>query len=222
MIFNHATEERVFESEKERNLYYKFFAGYFLNELVPGYEERVQSFYELLFNKKNDKEDSFGDFKFHQNIKIPLTVSVTFDFHGYLLEGASDRGELADILIQDHQNKLFIAIEAKSLSDWNLLKDVETNSNRIINLKKYADKILQVLLITDAKLHGSKNKVNNHNSNWNKLISPERIFKVPLKIITWERLFDVCLNDTDDSHRKVIEFFQEHVKKKREDFRVFN
>ncbi len=29
-------DKSPFESYKERNLYYKFFAGYFFNELVPG------------------------------------------------------------------------------------------------------------------------------------------------------------------------------------------
>ena len=129
MLFNHGTD--TFESEKERNLYYKFFAGYFFNDLVSGYEKRVKSFYKLLFQEGIDEEDCFGDFVLHEGMKIPSAISVTFDFHGYLLEGARDRGELADILIQDHQNNIFIAIEAKSLTDWNYEKDITVNSGRI-------------------------------------------------------------------------------------------
>ena len=45
----------IIESEKERNLYYKFFAGYFFNELVPIYEQRVTNFFKnhILRRKKN-------------------------------------------------------------------------------------------------------------------------------------------------------------------------
>ena len=218
MLFNHGTD--TFESEKERNLYYKFFAGFFFNELVPGYEERVKSFYELLFHNNNDEADSFGDFKLLEGMKIPSSVYVTFDFHGYLIDDASDSGELADILIQDHQNNLFIALEAKSLTDWNYKKDIKINSERIEKLTEYADKIYQILLITDNKLLGVKNKANHKKSNWNKLISQQNKLQVPLKIITWEDLFDICLNMNDDSHRKVIQFFQEHIEKKRDDFRT--
>ena len=37
MIFD--TSRSAFESEKERNLYTKFFAGYFLNEFICGYKD---------------------------------------------------------------------------------------------------------------------------------------------------------------------------------------
>ena len=36
------------ESYKERNLYYKIFAGYLFNEIIPGEEERKNSFIDLL------------------------------------------------------------------------------------------------------------------------------------------------------------------------------
>lgn len=39
MIFN--SGPCVLESEKVRNLYTKFFAGYFFNEFIDGYDERV-------------------------------------------------------------------------------------------------------------------------------------------------------------------------------------
>ena len=45
--------EKKLESEKERNFYSKVFAGYYFNELVVGYEARLQSFSKLLRNKKD-------------------------------------------------------------------------------------------------------------------------------------------------------------------------
>jgi hypothetical protein len=37
MLFDRSIS--IFESEKERNLYYKVFAGYLLNEFIPGYQD---------------------------------------------------------------------------------------------------------------------------------------------------------------------------------------
>lgn len=41
MIFANAP---LIESEKERNLCAKFFAGYFFNEFIPGYSKRINLF----------------------------------------------------------------------------------------------------------------------------------------------------------------------------------
>ncbi len=220
MLFNHGAD--VFESEKERNLYYKFFAGYFFNDLVSGYEKRVKSFYELLFQQGIDKEDCFGDFKLHEGMRIPSAVSVTFDFHGYLLKGAKDRGELADILIQDHQNNLFIAIEAKSLTDWNYEKDIKVNSERIMQLKNHSRNLYQVLLLTDEKFNNCKSRKIRKSSNWGKLIKHDKNWDIPLRVITWEDLLDICSKNIveSDIEIKVIEFFKALINKKREDFRI--
>ena len=53
MIFNTISnytnnEFHIRESYKERNLYYKIFAGYIFNELIPGEEERKNQFLNLL------------------------------------------------------------------------------------------------------------------------------------------------------------------------------
>ncbi len=221
MIFNYGSEDKVLESEKERNLYYKFFAGYFFNKLVPGYEERVKGFYELLFQKGKDEKNSFGDFKLHDGMVTPSSVYVTFDFHGYLLEGSKDRGELADILIQDQKNNLFIAIEAKSLSDWSYEKDIKINSVRIEQLKKHSRNLYQVLLLTDEKLRNCIEKEGRNNSNWGRIMKYKKDLKLPLRVITWENLFEIRSDQDDNSYDKVIEFFQKHVKKKRDEFRVY-
>ena len=213
MIFKSGVD--VFESEKERNLYYKFFAGYFLNKLVSGYEERLKGFYKLLFQKGIDEEDCFGDLKLHDGMVTPSSVYVTFDFHGYLLEGAKDRGELADILIQDQQNNLFIAIEAKSLSDWSYGKDIKINSERIEQLKNHSENLYQVLLLTDEKLRNCVKQEKRDNSNWGRIIKNKKNLKLPLRVITWEDLFEICANT------EVIKYFQKHIQKKREDFRIY-
>ncbi len=215
MLFKHGDE--IFESEKERNLYYKFFAGYFFNELIPGYEGRVQSFYELLFQKT--KQNSFGAFKLHDGMKIPPYVYVTFDYHGYLLNDTGDRGELADILIHDNQNNIFIAIEAKSLTDWNYEKDITVNSVRIKQLKSHSENLYQVLLVTGNKLENCIGIKNYKNSNWGRIIKHKDDLQLPLKVITWEELFDISLEQDDDSCKEAIGYFQEHIKRKREDFR---
>ena len=48
MLFDRSIS--TFESEKERNLYYKVFAGYLLNEFIPGYQDRLMSFCNVINN----------------------------------------------------------------------------------------------------------------------------------------------------------------------------
>ncbi len=225
MLFNN--QEGVLESEKERNLYYKFFAGYFFNELVEGYKERVFRFYQFLFPKSPDKSSfCFGKpFKLPENSNTPDSVSVTFDFHGYLLDESGDRGELADILIQDHKNKLVIAIEAKFLSNWDYDKDVVGNSKRILKLERLTKQIYQVLLLKKDKLDAAVAKRAVPNSNFKKL-EPEHEqerdknktesdeLKYPIRIITWEQLFKLCDKDN------IRKYFGEIIKKDKKDFHV--
>jgi hypothetical protein len=49
---------RLDESYKERNLYYKIFAGYLFNELIHGYEDRKNHFLELIRDTIS-KQDRF-------------------------------------------------------------------------------------------------------------------------------------------------------------------
>lgn len=46
MIFDSTAD--LFESYKERNVYYKIFAGYLLNELVPGHADRLRRLCSVL------------------------------------------------------------------------------------------------------------------------------------------------------------------------------
>lgn len=225
MLFNN--QNGVLESEKERNLYYKFFAGYFFNELVEGYKQRVSDFYKFLFPKSPDKSSfCFGKpFKLPENSNTPESVSVTFDFHGYLLDESCDKGELADILIQDNKNKLVIAIEAKFLSDWDYGKDVVGNSQRILKLEKLTKRIYQVLLLKKDKLDVAVAKRAAPNSNYKKLESEHEQerdkkktksdeLKYPFRIITWEQLLELCEKDN------IRKYFGEIIKKDKEDFRA--
>lgn len=69
MIFDTATINlETDESYKERNLYYKIFAGYLFNELIPEYYERKTKFLKLLELKINLAERFFGDKQKADNI----------------------------------------------------------------------------------------------------------------------------------------------------------
>lgn len=212
MIFNTAA---AFESEKERNLYYKFFAGFFFNELVLSYEKRVQAFYNFMFSVP--AKHCYGPpFKMPTDaITFPNALSVTFDYHGYLLNEKCNRGELADILIHDQTNGLVFAIEAKFLSDWSFNKDVEGNTKRIelSGIKQGCKEVYQVLLITRSKLSEVEKKEHVLRSSLAKL-NPNESLPYPFKIITWQDLISLCGNE------KVEKYFEEHVKKDRKSFRL--
>lgn len=209
MIFNTAA---AFESEKERNLYYKFFAGFFFNELVPGYEKRVHAFYNFMFSAS--AKHCYGPaFKLPTDSKTsPNALSVTFDYHGYLLDENCNRGELADILIHDQTNGLVFAIEAKFLSNWSFDKDIKGNTERI-ELLKNCKGVYQILLLNDLKLSEAEKKEHAHGSNLSKLKTYNE-FPYPFRIITWKDLISLCDNE------KAKEYFKEHVKKDRKSFRL--
>ena len=54
MLFNSNPLPTVDESYKERNLYYKIFAGYIFNEFVAGYAERKERFLDLICTQENN------------------------------------------------------------------------------------------------------------------------------------------------------------------------
>ena len=174
-------QETTIESEKERNFYFKFFAGYYFNELVPGIERRIQDFCNILNNPLNRINDPGIEIELS-----PVTTHVTFDFHAYLINSQSDRGELADILIVDEDKSLCIAIEAKWLEDWNYEKDIIANMDRIKLLKKHFENVYQCLLLKKGKLEKGK-IVKTANSNYNRLLKPTNN---PLILITWEDLLE--------------------------------
>lgn len=201
--------ENVLESEKERNFYSKVFAGYYFNELIPGYETRLQAFSELLLDGKQPIFSGPMDKGFCLS---PKSTHVTFDFHGYLVDEESDRGELADILIVDLVNKSAVAIEVKFLSDWQFEKDIQVASKRFdgLRLSNQISSFGQVLLVTGTKLKAVQRGVNSPGSNWEKLSrSPPQH---PLVILTWEQIAENCTGSEGDT---VQDFIHQHIKESR-------
>lgn len=183
------------ESYKERNLYFKIFAGCLFNELIPEnnfptlFFEKLKSKYEMTCNEFGIFEDQtikgmldslIRDFK---NRKI----HVSFDYHirqcaepakikeiKEIFEDIQEpiaslnRGELADILISG--TDAFVAIEAKSNEDWKFDKDIVENRKRITLASKIKHKKpIQVLLIKGAKWANSKGQINKDSSHYVKL-----------------------------------------------------
>mgnify|MGYP001393470361 CR=1 FL=1 len=181
MIFYN--EQNAFESEKERNFYYKIFAGYIFNEFISGYENRINMFVDTLqktrYKGPNAQEITSLDIN---------SVRVSFDNHIYLLESDStDRGEFADILIQDATNKILIPIEAKFYDDWTYEKDIIENSTRHKVLMKLLPdaKIIPLLIITEKKWKECIDHQNHKASNYKKLIDNKRN---NFRVLCWEDL----------------------------------
>lgn len=207
MLFSFGSD--IVESEKERNLYYKFFAGYFLNELVPGWEERLQRFSALIQESLAQKlVDRSSPIVLH-----PETTHVSFDCYAYLLNRKSDRGEFADIMVHDVENKVLVAIEAKFLSDWNFEKDIKRNGERLAELQRFLPEdtqIVQCLLVTRRKWAGAEAMVNHPASNFKNFARLGN----HVVLLFWETLFEECTNAT------VRAFFDQHILRERKHFRL--
>lgn len=192
-----------FESYKERNLYYKFFAGYFFNELIIGKEKRLASFLEILKNPvfpagQNPIGNVFND---------PKKVRVTFDRHlKQDLKSEKNRGEVADILLHDHES--IIAIEAKYLSNWDFKKDIIENQERIakfVNEKDFKN-IIQCLLLDERKWIEGIKQVRKKQTNYSKLEKSN--LKFNFVVITWQQLAGIT------SDLSVKEFLTDRLKAK--------
>ena len=205
MLFH--TDDTAFESEKERNFYYKIFAGYFFNELIGGYSDRVEGFIHLLNIKTRLPNDHLGD--------VPCldisAVRVSFDNHAYLfkkhkehrvgeLEG--DRGEFADILIQDIENKIMIPVEAKLFSDWSFEKDIEQNRTRHqeIGIRN----TFPVLLLKRSKWEQVQGKSKQSGSSYSSLEG----YKYPPRVICWEDLLPLITNTSVRKYMKMMLSFK--------------
>jgi hypothetical protein len=199
MIFYN--EQTTFESEKERNLYYKIFAGYIFNEFIPGYDKRIKLFVDVLqearYKGPNAQEITYLDVN---------SVRVSFDNHIYLLKSDStDRGEFADILIHDSSTKTIIAIEAKLYDDWSYLKDIKQNSERHDVLRNFLGnpRIIPVLLVTENKWNECRKQKGRLKSNYNQLEGQNTTFRV----ICWEDLFPVV-----SDNEVVLRYMQHRLK----------
>ena len=182
MIFE--MKNREFESEKERNLYFKFFAGFYSNELIPGYAARVKSWYSLMRNPAF----SVGDLDLKTIRLVPEAVHVSFDNHTDRFS-ESQRGEFADIMIHDQENSLLIGIEAKYLDDWEYQKDIVQNEDKLgfMGKKLGAETTVPCLLLTRTKWDNVRAQENQAGSNYSKLKEHPGRAMVPL----WESFLDL-------------------------------
>jgi len=191
MIFDTAlTNWEINESYKERNLYYKIFAGYLFNEFIEVYEERKTNFLSLLESCIKKSERFFGDA--HEAYLIIKEMKgsqlhVTFDYHpAQIFEEykKENRGEMSDILL--HSNSHMISIECKFLSNISFKKDIEAVHERINKFSKHFKiKPLQVLLLKEKKW------------NYTKLIKEElkKNPSVPVVVLFWEDLRSLITNE---------------------------
>ncbi len=192
MIFTNYDE--IFESNKERNLYYKIFAGFFFNELLPGYEQRKKDFFDLLI------DHLYSDQHFAKTVDLdkPLleilkelsedNLHVSFDFHPkQVITNYTDQGEVSDIIIWG--DKYFISIEVKYLTDWTFKKDIGEVQNRIEYLgNKLNKKGIQVLLVKERKWLNNIAKLNQPGANLMKLKNNKHKLRIPLLVITWNQI----------------------------------
>lgn len=196
MIFNslkNSNDQHKLESYKERNLYYKIFAGYLFNELVDGYNERKNSFFKRL--EKTPSDRIFGEvpkvLKDSRQAFLNEPIHVTFDFHPSQWDSSQDRGEMSDIVIW--MDKSFYSIEVKYLSHWTYAKDIATVQNRIQVISRMisedGDKKapLQILLVkmedwTNSESRGDISNVEKLKNN---------ILNIPVIVIFWEELLEI-------------------------------
>ena len=191
MLFDCGTD--AFESEKERNLYYKFFGAYFFNELVPGFEQRLGQFCHLL------DHPAYPDLRQSQPLSMSAaTTHVSFDNHAYLFEKCGvDRGELADVIVHDRSTRTLVFIEAKVHSDFSYDKDIVENSARIQAVRdRLGDcHAVHCLLIKQSKWKEVQRQVGNRNSQFAKLCADKGC---STRIVTWEQFASIC-DDPDVS-----------------------
>lgn len=171
MLFN--AGDNALESEKERNFYFKFFAGYFFNELVGSrteYEQRVRRFQDLLRKPPWPSESPYKDLSLD-----PDHLTVSFDLHEYLFDPAqraanvtgSDLGEFADIGLYSEPATAaptMVAVEAKFFSRWKKEKDLFEVGERLWRISRALEqvKLVRCLLVREwgdadvARIQGQK------------------------------------------------------------------
>jgi len=201
MLFN--TPANFFESEKERNFYYKVFAGYFCNELIPGYEDRLDRlsnfFADPVFEGNQHPKDKIE--------LMPENTQVSFDNHTYLFDlDNTDRGEFADILIQCPATKTMITIEAKLHSDWDYNKDIESNQKRLKGLKERIPgfQLYPFLLLKKDKWDFVQKMKLHKGSNFEKL---EKSDSCMFAIVLWEKLVEQV------TEKKVADFMTSQLER---------
>lgn len=193
MLFSLPTQPHH-ESEKERNLYAKFFVGYWFNELVAGFEQRLQIFCDIVRDGSNGMA---------RPVMTPA-ARVTLDYHSY----GVDNGECADVLVADFSTGHLVAVEAKLGTDFSYEKDIKANAERIGNLpRSFAgiSNLTQCLLITAAKKAQLESRVHLTRSNLRRLQN-HRVDHpaIPLSLVTWEQF-------ASHAEERVQTYLREHI-----------
>lgn len=172
------------ESEKERNLYSKFFAGYFFNHFAPGLEARVERLCALLESKAQEAGMDRGPRPIALN---PGSTHVSFDNHIWR-EAPVDRGEFADVAVYD--DAWLISFEVKYRSDFSCDKDIVANLRRLEKIKRNGSRlagrqIVPCLLLLESKKNGAMRHQRNRNSQWAIYWNNHR---ARILLVTWEEL----------------------------------
>lgn len=205
MIFNTDIPEwKDAESYKERNLYYKLFAGYLFNEMIsePSLKTRSNYFFNALFDIVNSEKTLLrcrGNKEEIQQIINTLSeelTSVTFDYHPVQVYKDSDKGEMSDVLIWGKEH--LISIECKFLSNMKFGKDYTQVQERIKLVSKGTKKIpLQVLLMTQKNWNGSyrsQKSTGSFVSNFSTKTLDNN--QIPCVIILWEEIAEKIADST--------------------------
>ncbi len=194
MLYN--VSQHTFESHKERNLYYKFFAGYFLNPLVDTDGDRCKERLDALAKILQAPVWHTGDVLVPDTLSTANHIHVSFDNHADQIKNLPvDKGEFADILIQgvdSNGRDIFIAIEAKFLSRWKYEKDVIKVNRRIAAIRKAlpSARVFRFLLLTEAKWNNVRKKRNQTGSQ----LALLEEWEGDLSVILWEQFTSACKN----------------------------
>lgn len=191
MIFGTTDNFDTIESYKERNLYYKIFAGYLFNELLPGIEKRKEDFFNLLISALAHKDRFRGDQKAIEDAISEARkqeVHVTFDYHSCQIipeHKKDNRGEMSDILLLAGAH--FISIECKFLANMHFGKDVNEVQERIkVVSNALSMNPLQVLLMKQGKWEGAKRSQKSTGSFYSALQNAN--LQTPVIVLFWEDL----------------------------------
>ncbi len=183
MIFANAP---LIESEKERNLCAKFFAGYFFNEFIPGYSKRIN-----LFNRYIQEVSRREDLRLH-------APNISFDTHAYLVHERL-RSKLSDVLISDPAHKIFLFIETKYLTNWTYATDVAKSLERLEKVfdteKKphLQDARHHYFVLTSRRKEEAAGRLITHGTSTVPITTPaETVTKNFTSLLYWEDLTQMC------------------------------
>lgn len=214
MLFDTGDKFYKTESYKERNLYYKIFAGYLLNEFIPDFEsylQRKSKFFDLLINTLQDQTRFRGDKEIIRNILIAARVQemhTTFDYHSSQIiaeHKQNNRGEMSDVLLVTEN--YFISVECKYLSDVSYNKDILEVQERIKIVATYLSLMpLQVVLIKGGKWNEAK-KLQNYPGSFYTAFQNAEVF-TPCIVIFWEDLIPIIDNNA------VKQYLQKQLERK--------